>query len=133
MTAESAHSGSAGVEGGGGSAMYQDLPSSPGDVWTVSAWATENDWEDNGDGAVTFQVLFMDANGNSLPSPVVAYFGGVENWQQFTQIFPAAPAGTAKVRISFNGDQGGYMDDCAATGAAPVPRGVAWAQSYVYL
>jgi RHS repeat-associated protein len=129
VTAESAHSGSWGVEGGG--TIYQDLPSSPGDVWTASAWAMENDWQDNGDGSMGIQVVFLDGNGSVIANYPPTYFD-VEDWQHFSYTSQAAPAGTAKARIYFSQDQNGYLDDCAGTGPAPVARGVAWSQWYAY-
>ena len=59
-----------------------------------------------------------------------------QEWQHFSRTFPAAPAGTAKVRIEFFFDAYGknYLDDCAIV--APVPgvtaRGTPWSQTYVY-
>jgi RHS repeat-associated protein len=55
------------------------------------------------------------------------------SWQQYSQTFPAAPAGTAKVLIGYAFDTGedNYLDDCAITSPASA-RGVAWSEAYVY-
>jgi len=135
------HSGSkAAVVYDGNTSAYQEFHSAPGEVWGASAWAQRNNYDDddydNGDGNLNLNITYLNGDGGEIATD----WGGArplwQDWQHLSRTFPAAPAGTAKVRIGFYFDNSGknYLDDCAIV--APVPgvtaRGTPWAQTYVY-
>ena len=89
------------------------------------AWAQRNNFDedddtDYGDGNLYLTITYLNGDGGTI-----SYSSGAwplwQEWQHFWRTFPAAPAGTAKVRIGFYFDNSGknYLDDCAIVAPAP--------------
>ena len=102
-----AHSGSQLLKQFGTDAgSFQDLPASPGETWTASAWAQS--WAgDLNNNTGLLQIFFRDANDNNLcpggpfdpcDQAVFDTTQPVDTWVQLTAS-AVAPAGTTTVRI----------------------------------
>ena len=120
------HSGSEGaIVHYNNTSAYQEFHSAPGEVWGASAWAQRNNYDDDdydyGDGNLYLNITYLNGDGGEIATD----WGGAQflwtDWEHYSRTFPAAPAGTAKVRIGFYFDNSGksYLDDCAIV--APVP------------
>ncbi|MCA9282628.1 MAG: hypothetical protein KDA30_11360 [Phycisphaerales bacterium] len=112
--------------------LYQDLPGTPGQTYTLSAWFKE---EANFIGQNSLFIEFLGA-GDSLISSAVLDVDAVQindsTWRQF-MVNGVAPMGTVTVRVGANmfdgmfsttpGAQSTFVDDFELS-AIPAPAGV---------
>ena len=102
-----------GGQKGGAGGWYQDVSSSPGDVYILSADARTEDWgSPNGQ----LKVSFYDPNydpgaGIFLREDIMPLFGGTidTSWSRYTLTTDPAPAGTTNARLEVIGRSTGTI------------------------